>query len=277
MERYLKVEIMADPVWHEFLMAELDLLQYDSFRERENVLEAYILEHKYVPSALRTILEKYKLDVEPTVERLENINWNEKWEASFHPVRIEESVLIRGSFHDSDPTMEFDVIINPKMSFGTGHHATTHLMVAEQLQIDHKGKDVLDIGTGTGILAIMASKLGAKSITVTDIDNWSIQNSKENFEINQVDNLTIMEGSIDNLTFKQPYDIIYANINKNVLLEELALYAAVLKNGGILLLSGFYSEDLMQIQAHAQISGLHTIHYKTSDNWALLRLSSTVA
>ena len=169
--------------------------------------------------------------------------------------------------------VEFDVIINPKMSFGTGHHETTHLMVEEQLRIDHENKEVLDIGTGTGILAIMAHKLGAKRIFATDIDAWSISNCRENFDANQVQNISILEGTIHNLTFNEDFDIVYANINKNVLMEELPRYAELLKKDGILLLSGFYSEDKEDLIHHAARHNLQPDHSKTRNNWAMLRLS----
>ena len=158
------------------------------------------------------------------------------------------------------------------MSFGTGHHETTHLVVAHQLLINHHDKSILDVGTGTGVLAIMANKLGAKDLTVTDIDDWCIENSRENFALNHIENYTILQGTIDKLTLPKGFDIIYANINKNVLLEELPHYEKLLAENGMLLLSGFYDQDIPDIREKAKSVGLKVQNEKTRNNWALLSL-----
>ena len=257
-------------------MAELSFLKYDSFQENESDLHAFIFEEDYAEASLGAVLSKYGVPLDFQVEMLEDINWNEQWESNFSPVFIKDQVQIRADFHQPMAGVKYDVIVNPKMSFGTGHHETTYLMVEEQLNIEHIGKLVLDVGTGTGILAIMAHKLGAKSIIATDIDDWSIDNCRENFAANAVQNVTILRGSIHNLTLKGNFDIIYANINKNVLVEELPQYARLLKIGGILLISGFYSEDMADLIQLASLHNLKPDHHKTRNNWAMLRLSPEI-
>lgn len=273
MSHYLKVTISCNSKLHEILIAELGMINYDSFQEIENELEAFIVDEHYDNKRLVSILKKYGVEQEIVAEKLKNINWNEQWERNFDPVFIDEKVQIRATFHESKPNFTYDVIINPKMSFGTGHHETTHLIVSEQLNIDHKNKRVLDVGTGTGVLAIMASKLGAKTITATDIDDWCIENSRENFQLNNVQEFDILQGTIDKLTLPGDYDIIYANINKNVLLNELAVYANLLAKSGILLLSGFYTEDMHELNEKAVQNKLVLTHTNTRNNWATMRLS----
>jgi ribosomal protein L11 methyltransferase len=272
MEQFLKITINTGVHHHDILIAELGAINYDSFQEQEEALEAYIVASSYEEDRLLQILDRYHIRHDFQVEALENINWNEQWEKNFDPVYISDQVQIRATFHQPLPAYRFDIIINPKMSFGTGHHETTHLIVAEQLSIDHKNKCVLDVGTGTGVLAIMAHKLGASSITVTDIDDWCISNCRENFELNNLENFDILQGTIDKLTLPGTYDIIFANINKNVLLEEMKYYEKLLAQGGHLILSGFYEEDLPDITDKAKSVGLSNKRQHTRNNWAMLHL-----
>lgn len=275
MGQYQKITIPCNSEIQEILIAELGLLKYDSFQEIDNELEAYILEADFDEQQLISVLEKYGIASKFKVDKLKDVNWNAEWEKNFDPVHVDDQVQIRATFHKCRPEFKFDIVINPKMSFGTGHHETTHLMVSEQLRIDHHQKRVLDLGTGTGVLAIMAFKLGASSITATDIDDWCIENSKENFLINQLKNFQILQGSIDKLTLGDDYQIIYANINKNVLLEELPLYAKILSPGGIIMLSGFYTEDITDLKEVATENNLVLEATKSRNNWALMRLSSS--
>lgn len=275
MGQYQKITIPCNSEIQEILIAELGLLKYDSFQEIDNELEAYILEADFDEQQLISVLEKYGIASKFKVDKLEDVNWNAEWEKNFDPVYVDEQVQIRAAFHECRPKFKFDIVINPKMSFGTGHHETTHLMVSEQLRIDHHQKKVMDLGTGTGVLAIMAYKLGASSITATDIDDWCIENSKENFQLNQLKNFQILQGSIDKLTLEDDYQIIYANINKNVLLEELPLYAKILSPGGIIMLSGFYTEDITDLKEVAAENNLVLEATKSRNNWALMRLSTS--
>jgi len=273
MIQYLKITIPCNPELLELLIAELGTIQFDSFQEMDDSLEAYIDEAIFDEKQLNSILEKYHILHGVQIEKLDNINWNEEWEKNFDPVFIEDKVQIRAIFHEPKPGFRHDVIINPKMSFGTGHHETTHLIVAEQLTIDHRNKRVLDVGTGTGILAIMAHKLGARTITATDIDDWCIENCSENFGLNHMADFTILQGTISNLTLSGTYDIIYANINKNVLMAELPFYSNLLAENGILVLSGFYSEDIDDLKEIASRNNLFFKHSRSRNNWSMMQLS----
>jgi ribosomal protein L11 methyltransferase len=272
MEKYFKIVIQAEPALHEMLIAELEALEFDSFQELDEELEAFVLEQYYNEKSLKSLLKKYAIDDRFRVEIIPPTNWNEQWEKNFQPVYVNEEVQIRASFHAAHPQFNHDIVINPKMSFGTGHHETTHLIIEMQLGIDHLDKDVLDLGTGTGILAIMAHKLGAKSITATDIDDWSIENCKENFELNGVKNYRILQGTVDKLTLDDKYSIILANINKNVLLAELSYYGELLSINGTLILSGFYEADIADIADRAAMYSLEIKHRKTMNHWAALLL-----
>ncbi len=272
MPQYLKISISCYAASTEILIAEMAAIHFDSFLETETGLDAFIIEEFYDKNLLDNLFEKYGIRTTIKVERLENINWNEEWENNFEPVIIDEKVQIRATFHKPQTKIKHDVIINPKMSFGTGHHETTHLIVAEQLTIDHKEKQILDVGTGTGILAIMAFKLGAKSIVATDTDAWCIENCKENFDLNQVENFEILQGSIDKLTLPGPFDVIYANINKIVLMDELPHYKKLLAENGIIVLSGFYSYDEDDLRRKAISCNLTLVHTNIRNNWAMMRL-----
>lgn len=272
MNQYLKITIPSNSELHEILIAELSQLNFDSFQEMDEKLDAYIPEDLYDEKSLFPVMEKYGISHGFNVEKVEDINWNEEWEKNFDPVFVDDKVQIRATFHEPQPNYKFDILINPKMAFGTGHHETTQLIVAEQLCIDHESKSILDVGTGTGVLAVMASKLGAKSITATDVDDWCIDNSRDNLELNQVKNYKILQGTIDKLTLSGLYDIIYANINKNVLMSEIPFYSALLNGHGILVLSGFYTEDVDELREIAIQHGLNLKHTKTRNNWTMMHM-----
>jgi ribosomal protein L11 methyltransferase len=200
---------------------------------------------------------------------MEKINWNAEWEKNYDPIAVDDLVYVRASFHPSQPGFKHEIVINPKMSFGTGHHATTFQMLRHQGTIDHQGKRVLDVGSGTGILAIMAHLLGASQIQAFDIDDWCVANGNENFELNAV-SASMWLGTIKEVNPIGPFDIILANINKNVLLDEMAFYSTLLVNQGYLLLSGFYKEDVNDIVEVANQTGLILIGQQSKDNWAAL-------
>lgn len=272
MEKYLKIVIQAEPALHEMLIAELEALDFDSFQELDDELEAYIFEQYFNEKSLKSLLKKYGIDDRFRTEVIPPMNWNAEWEKNFQPVYVNKEVQIRASFHAPHPQFNHNIVINPKMSFGTGHHETTHLIIEMQLGLDHRAKDILDLGTGTGILAIMAHKLGAKSITATDIDDWSIENCKENFELNGVKNYRILQGTVDKLTLSGTYPLIFANINKNVLLAELPYYSRLLAANGTLILSGFYETDIEDIAQLANMNSLEIKHKKIMNHWAALLL-----
>ena len=273
MNQYLKVSVPADASLADILIAELGELNYDSFEEMEHELHAYVEESLFEHAALTSVLQRYGISGDFKVEKLDNINWNLQWEKNFDPVFIPGKVQIRATFHQPQPDYTYDIVINPKMSFGTGHHETTYLIVTEQLNIDHNGKAVLDVGTGTGILAIMAHKLGADTITATDVDDWCIENCRENFGLNGLNKFDILQGTIDKLTLPGNYDIIFANINKNVLMDEMIFYQKLLSDSGLLVLSGFYDHDADDIIAKARSFGLAVKTRNSRNNWAMMTLS----
>lgn len=256
----------------EILQAEISEAGFDTFMEIENGFEAYAEQENFNKEVLHGILQKYSAITPLTfcLDKIEKKNWNEEWEKSYEPVIVTDSVIIRASFHQPAKNYPFDIIITPKMSFGTGHHQTTHLMVMTQLEMDHKNKIVMDAGCGTAVLAIMASKLGAKKIEAFDIDEWSVINGQENAEINQCNNITIRQGKISELTFEDYFDIILANINKNILLQEMHQYAASLKPGGLLLLSGFYENDIPDLLQSAAQYKLQQVTSHERESWVSL-------
>jgi ribosomal protein L11 methyltransferase len=270
---YLELKIKVDPGHSEILIAELAESGYDSFAETDEGLDAYIEEGKFKEEELKEVISKYRdiFSVDYSIQRLENKNWNEEWEKNFPPVVIANACLIRASFHQPEPQYPYEIIINPKMSFGTGHHETTSMMIENQLQTDHKGKKVMDAGSGTGILAIMASKLGAESIIAFDVEDWAYENLKENIELNKCHNIQTALGDINKIKhpYKQ-YDIILANINKNVLIQEMSDYSSMLIKEGTLMLSGFYIEDIDDLDQIAQKFFLEKTAMKEKNRWASL-------
>lgn len=271
---YTRLQIICDPEFSEILQAEISEAGFDTFMEIENGFEAYAEQDNFDKEALHEILQKYNAFTPIThyQDKIEKKNWNEEWEKNYEPVIVDDSVIIRASFHQPAKTYLHDIIITPKMSFGTGHHQTTHLMVKTQLEMDHKNKVVMDAGCGTAVLAIMASKLGAKKIEAFDIDEWSVINGQENAEINQCNNIKIRQGKISDLTFDDEFDIILANINKNILLQEMHQYAAYLKSGGLLLLSGFYEQDIPDLLKSAAQYRLQQVTSHERESWVSLLL-----
>jgi ribosomal protein L11 methyltransferase len=268
---FLEIKISCPSGLSEILIAELSSSGYNSFLETDEGLNAYIEEDIFSEELLKEIIRKYRGKIKYEKIFLENKNWNEEWEKNFEPVVVAGKCRIRASFHPSDPSYTYDIVINPKMSFGTGHHETTSLMIENQLEIDHAGKKVLDAGGGTGILAVMASKLGASDVLAYDIEDWAFENMKENCNLNLCRNIKTAQGTIKDLKLlPETYDIILANINRNVLLEEIPSYSQVLKQDGFLVLSGFYEEDISELKNVARHSSLKFLGVKTKNRWASL-------
>jgi ribosomal protein L11 methyltransferase len=269
---YIEVNIETSPEYSEIFMAELAELSFEAFEEVDDGLLAYIKKEDFSQALLDELVSRYEQLTTFSVSQkeIEKKNWNKEWEKNYDPITIEDKCIVRASFHQPDKKYLHEIIITPKMSFGTGHHATTWQMLKLQMEIDHKRKKVLDVGSGTGILAIMANKLGAKLIEATDIDDWCIENSKENFQVNQINDYTLKKGVIEKLSFDQKFDIVLANINKNVLLAEIPLYVDLLEKKGTLLLSGYYEKDVEDIKKIATENNLR--HQKTvsKDNWAAM-------
>ena len=231
----------------DLLIAELGEAGFESFVEEDDDVLAYIQKTDWSEGMLENlpILENPRYKFAYDYKEIAQENWNATWEQNFQPIIVDDICMIRAPFHEAI-NVEYDIVIEPKMSFGTGHHETTHMMLKHILQLDVKGKTVLDMGSGTGVLAILAAMRGATTIDAIDIDNWCYLNAKENVERNNMDFISVYEGDVALLEGKK-YDLIIANINRNILLADLPSYAKSLNTGGVLLLSGFYTEDLEMI------------------------------
>ncbi len=266
---FIEVTLHVKPDFADILTAELGELGFDAFVETADGFSAYITEDKYNQPALDAALERYDnfVQVAYTVQKIPRQNWNEEWERNFESLFIDNQVSVRASFHEKPANATYDIVINPKMSFGTGHHETTTLMIENQLTINHKGKRVLDMGCGTGILAIMAGELGAAEIVAVEIEDWTVENARENAELNGYASIDVRLGGVETIAGEAPFDIILANINRNVLLDDMAAYAAVLKPEGWLLLSGFYTEDLPAIEQCTIALGFSLVSYRQKNNW----------
>ncbi len=272
---YTRLQVVCDPEFSEILMAEIAEVGFDTFMETEKGFEAYVEEKKFDAEQLDEVKEKYKA-VNPLLffwDTIQKKNWNEEWEKNLEPIIVDDRCLIRAGFHKIERKYPYEIIITPKMSFGTGHHQTTHLMIKSQLGIDHANKRVMDAGCGTAILSIMASKLKAKEIEAFDIDEWSVINGKENIENNHCHNIQIYQGKIEEMKFEGKFEIVLANINKNVLLAEMKTYSSYLENNGQLLLSGFYTKDIDDLLQEAHKHGLAEVIRDERENWAALLLN----
>jgi ribosomal protein L11 methyltransferase len=272
--QYLEFKITCTEPFREILIAELAEIGFDSFLETDEGFDAYITEDLFQREAYQALFLQYAeasgLSVKEGV--MAKVNWNEEWEKHYDPIEVEGQVYVRASFHSPKPEFKYEILINPKMSFGTGHHATTYGMLSHQLTLDHQGKRVLDIGAGTGILAIMAHLLGATSVEAFDIDEWCVENGNENFALNNMEGIKMKQGTVREVNPQGTFDIVLANINKNVLLDEMEIYSRLVKNTGYLLLSGFYEHDIADITAKASAFSLKLENQKTKDNWAALIL-----
>lgn len=267
---YSRLQVVCDPAYTEILMAEIAEAGFDTFMETENGFEAYVEMDKFDKEQLQQIREKYEREASLIFshDRIEKQNWNEEWEKSYEPIFVDDQCVIRASFHKIEKKYPYEIVITPKMSFGTGHHQTTYLMVRSQMRIDHKGKRVMDAGCGTAILSVMACKLGAASVEAFDIDEWSMVNGRENAEINQCPNINLQQGKISEISIGGKFDIILANINKNVLLSEISSYQSFLADDGKLLLSGFYTADIPDLKAECGRYDLQEVFRDERDGWA---------
>ena len=233
----------------EILIAELGSVGFESFVENENGVTGYIQKKDWNTAILEEvfILKYDEFSIEYKQNEVAQTNWNAEWEKNFQPIQVDDIVSIRAPFHEN-PNLKYDIVIEPKMSFGTGHHETTHMMVQHLLQLDLEHKKVLDMGCGTGILAIFAEMKGAQPIDAIDIDAWCYENSIENVARNNCEHVSVFKGDSALLTNKK-YEVIIANINRNILLSDMEVYANCIQEKGVLLLSGFYQEDISIIDA----------------------------
>lgn len=255
----------------EILVAELGEIGFESFVENEEGLIAYIQQTDWNENILDDvfILNSNEFSISYEMEVIEQTNWNSEWEKNFNPIQVDNLVSIRAPFHEN-PNLKYDIVIEPKMSFGTGHHETTHMMVQHLLDLDLTNKKVLDMGCGTGILAIFAEMKGAKPIDAIDIDNWCYQNSLENIERNNCSNIDVYEGDAS-LLINKKYDVIIANINRNILLNDMQSYMNCLNDDGIILFSGFYKEDIPIIDAEVSKYQFKIDKIIERNNWVALK------
>ena len=255
----------------EILIAELGETPFESFIETENGISAYIQKQYWNDDILNDvqILGSDEFDIEYTFEEIEQVNWNEEWEKNFEPIDVDNTCRVRAPFHEKT-NARYDIVIEPKMSFGTGHHETTYMMIQHLLETGLENKKTLDMGCGTAILAILAEMKGAKPIDAIDIDNWCYLNSIENAERNNCQHISVYEGDASLLDGKS-YDVIIANINRNILLNDMEQYVACLNKGGLLFLSGFYEEDIPAINASCTEKGLTFIKKLSRNNWVSLK------
>jgi len=259
---------------HDIIVAYLMHIGFDRFEEREGAVQAYINRDVFTWEDFKEAVSQLKtcgIDIKYKYHEADDQNWNEEWEKNFVPVIIGSRLLVRAPFHSSENDLPLTLVIEPKMSFGTGHHQTTRLMLQAMMQIDMEGKKVLDMGCGTGILGIYASKKGAESVTGIDIDNWAYENAIENISRNKVSNMSVRLGDVCAIEEGEMFDIIVANINRNVLLKDIPVYVGHLRKRGILLLSGFLSEDAQYVLDCAYAHNL--LHTSTVEEAGWLILS----
>ena len=255
----------------EILIAQLGLEGFESFVENEDGVTAYIQEEDWNATILEgiQILNSDEFEISYVQEVIEQTNWNSEWEKNFNQIQVDDMVSIRAPFHEN-PNLKYDIVIEPKMSFGTGHHETTHMMVQQLINLDLTNKKVLDMGCGTGILAIFSEMKGAKPIDAIDIDNWCYENSIENVERNNCHHISVYEGDAALLKDKK-YDVIIANINRNILLNDMEAYMDCLNTDGVILFSGFYKEDIPIIDAEVSKYGLKLDKTIERNNWVSLK------
>ncbi|WP_431122798.1 50S ribosomal protein L11 methyltransferase [Flagellimonas flava] len=265
---YIEYQFKLQPLtpWTEILIAELGEVGFESFVEEEGLLLAYILKNDWRESILDAIctLTNDAVNVTWKSKEIAQQNWNAEWERNFHPINVGDQCMVRAPFHPSE-NVEFDIVIEPKMSFGTGHHETTHMMLQHILENPFEGMSVLDMGCGTGVLAILAKMKGASQVDAIDIDEWCFLNSKENVERNNCE-IEVYQGDSSILPGKK-YDIILANINRNILLSDIPIYSECLNPEGELYLSGFYIEDLDVISSKCGSYGLEFVKNLEKNNW----------
>jgi len=269
---YFKVAPLQPAV--EILIAELGYAGFESFVETEEGVTAYIQKEEYCSTILDNIqiLKSDEFKITYTSDEIEQTNWNQEWEKNFNPIVVDGECAVRAPFHDKFDT-KYDIIIEPKMSFGTGHHETTHMMLQHILKTDFTDKTVLDMGCGTGVLAILAEMRGATKLEAIDIDNWCYLNSLENVERNNCKNITVLEGEASLLKSKT-FNIIIANINRNILLNDIKEYASCLTKDASLFLSGFYTEDVSIIEKECKKYGLMVFDQLERNNWVALHFKN---
>lgn len=277
--KYFEVTFSANPCNEtitDILSALTAEIGFESFVECEGGMQAYIQHSLFDEEALKNIIADFPIpdtEITYTITEPEDKDWNEEWEKNFfQPIVIEDRCVIHSTFHKDYPKAEYDIVINPQMAFGTGHHETTSSILGELIDADLKGKSVLDMGCGTSILAILASMRGADPVTAIDIDDWCVNNSRDNIALNNINNITVELGDASLLEGRKPFDVIIANINRNILLNDMAAYTACMHKGSEIYMSGFYVQDIDAIRSKGESLGLKFVHYREKNNWAAVKL-----
>lgn len=271
---YIKITFAElQPEQKDILIAQLADAGYEGFEEKDNSLDAFISKKNFDTGLLREISFKYQTPY--SLQKIAETNWNQLWESNFEPVIVNDFVAVRADFHQPIPTTKFEIVITPKMSFGTGHHATTYMMIELMKEIDFNERSVMDFGTGTGILAILAEKSGAEKVLAIDNDNWSIANANENFKKNNCKRIDLQKASDASSDIR--FDIILANINKNIILENLETLVSVLKTGGTILFSGLLQNDKQEIVESVKKFDLIMAKDLVLDNWIAVQFLSKCA
>ena len=257
----------------DIVVAKLNEIEFESYVETQDGVDAYIQESLFNQEKLNEVIEDLQslFQFEYTIKEIKQENWNQQWEENFNPVEINKDCFIRSHFHDKIDC-KYEIIITPKMSFGTGHHETTFLMMNEMFHIDFNNKKVLDMGCGTGILAILSKMLGSSITQAIDIDEWSYENSVENATLNNTEDINFSLGDVT--AIKGVFDVVLANINRNIILEDISIYIDSLNENSDLLLSGFLSEDVIIIRDKVESLGLSFVSHKNKNKWNLLHFTN---
>lgn len=277
--KYVEVTFTAQPcteIVTDVLAALTADVGFESFVACKGGMQAYIQKALFDENSLKNILADFPIPdtkITYTLAEPEDKDWNAEWEKNFfQPIVIDNRCVIHSTFHKDYPKAEYDIVINPQMAFGTGHHETTSSILGELLEADLKGKSVLDMGCGTSILAILASMRGADPVTAIDIDDWCVNNSRDNIALNHISNITVELGDASLLKGRKPFDVIIANINRNILLNDLPAYAACMHSGSEIYMSGFYVEDIPAIREKGESLGMKFVHHREKHNWAAVKL-----
>jgi len=272
---YTEIDIRLNPVvpFADILVARFNEIDFESYIEDENGVKAYVQTHLLDENTVKEIInEVAKLcNLSFSISKVKQENWNKNWENNFKPVHINDKCVIRAHFHNTFPDLEHEIIITPKMSFGTGHHETTFLVMNEMFAMDFKDKTVLDMGSGTGVLAILAAKLGATSLSGIDFDQWAYENAVENAQINAISTISFLHGDA-NLIGDAKFDIILANINRNIILQDISIYVNAMNNNSEIIFSGFLIDDVPLILEKSEQLGLNLVVSKHKNKWQMLHL-----